>query len=388
MNRDYDLIVVGAGIVGLGAAWAAKRLDARVLVIETQRRAQGASVRNFGMIWPIGQPSGERRQLALRNRELWLALADASATNWSPPRTESERLEVRRCGSVHVAHHDDEWNVLQEFHAANTGQELQLLTRPQTHRLSPAVVNDGLRGSLYSPWECGVDPRQAIRAAASALEAAGVDFQYNQQVIQANTGEVIAADGRRWEAARIIVCSGAEFSTLFPEHHRQSGIRPCKLQMLRCGPQPNGFQLGPHLASGLTLRHYESFRGCPSVARVRQRIADRFPELDQFGIHVMASQGLRGEIILGDSHEYEEAVTPFDQAEIEQLMLREMRKVYRLPSWEIVERWHGVYAKHPTSHFVALDPAPGVKILNGLGGSGMSLGLAVSEKVVHGWMTS
>ena len=86
MNQDYDLIVVGAGIVGLGAAWAAHRLDARVLVLETQRQAQGASVRNFGMIWPIGQPAGQRRQLALRNRELWLTLAEASAEQKAAPR--------------------------------------------------------------------------------------------------------------------------------------------------------------------------------------------------------------------------------------------------------------------------------------------------------------
>ena len=289
---------------------------------------------------------------------------------------------------MHVAHHDDEWSVLQEFHAANPDQELQLLSREETHRLSPAVVDSGLRGALFSPWECGVDPRQAIRAAAACLQGAGVDFQYNHQVVQAETGQVVAADGRRWEAARIIVCSGAEFATLFPDHHRQSGIRPCKLQMLRCGPQPGGFQLGPHLASGLTLRHYESFRDCPSVERVRRRIAADSPELDRLGIHVMASQGMRGEIILGDSHEYEEAVTPFDQADIERLILRELKKVYRLPHWEVVERWHGVYAKHPQRHYVELEPAPGVKILNGLGGSGMSLGLAVSEKVVHGWMTS
>ena len=48
-----------------------------MIVIEKSPRAAGASVRNFGMVWPIGQPAGTMLELSLRSRELWLEILGA-----------------------------------------------------------------------------------------------------------------------------------------------------------------------------------------------------------------------------------------------------------------------------------------------------------------------
>ncbi len=170
--------------------------------------------------------------------------------------------------------------------------------------------------------------------------------------------------------------------TLFPEALAGSGIRLCKLQMMRTVPQPAGWRLGTHLASGLTLCHYPTFRVCPSLPRLQKRIEEEMPRLVQYGIHVMAAQNHLGEVIIGDSHEYDEAIEPFDKTEIDQLILDYLRGMVQLPDWTIAGRWHGLYAKHPTLASFIARPVPGVTIVTASGGAGMTMSFGQAE---HWW---
>ena len=362
--------VVGAGIVGLAHAWSAARRGHRVTVFERNPVAAGASVRNFGMVWPIGQPSGEAHAVALRSRQAWLELARDAG------------LWVNPCGSIHLAHRDDEWAILEEFARAapGLGYTCELLTRAEVLRRTAAANPDGLKGGLFSPTELGVNPRTAVRALPGWLASRlDVRFEFATTITSVEPGRVRSADGRGWSFDRTIVCGGADFETLFPAIFRGAGLSRCKLQMLKTVSQPEGFLIGPHLASGLTLRHYANFAVAASLPALKQRIAAETPELDHYGIHVMASQNDAGEVILGDSHEFDSAIEPFGKALIDDLILRELPRVIRLPSWEIAERWQGVYAKHGKQPVFDAEPMPGVHVRTGTGGAGMTMAFGLAE---------
>ncbi|HQR94200.1 MAG TPA: FAD-dependent oxidoreductase, partial [Sediminibacterium sp.] len=133
-------IVIGAGIVGLATARALSLKGFKVTVIERNEKAVGASVRNFGMVWPIGQPDGPLYQRAVRSKQIWKEIADSIGLWYDP------------VGSLHLAHQQDEWDVLQELYESfsSNGRDVQLMNKHQISKSFNGVNEVGLKGGLYS----------------------------------------------------------------------------------------------------------------------------------------------------------------------------------------------------------------------------------------------
>ena len=194
---------------------------------------------------------------------------------------------------------------------------------------------------------------------------------------------LVETASERWKADHVIVCSGDDFESLYPQLYAQSGLTRVKLQMLRTEPQGDGWRLGPALAAGLTLRFYPAFSVCTTLPALKQRIVSETPEYDRWGIHGLVSQTAEGELTLGDSHEYGLSVDVFNKEEIDELILRYISGFLRAPSMKIAQRWYGVYAKHPAQPYLSLNAAPGVRIVTSPGGSGMTLSFGVAARTME-----
>ena len=363
-TQTADVAIVGAGILGLAHAYALARRGRSVVVFERSPQAAGASVRNFGMIWPIGQPAGRIHAMALRSRDLWVEVLEAA------------RLPYFPTGSLHVVYRADEAAVAREFceGAPGLGYPCEWLDTAGVLARSQAVRPEGLLGAIWSPTEITVDPRVTLAQFPGFLaERFGVQFRWSTAASSADLAAFDAA----------IVCTGHDFETLYPEVFHGSGVTRCKLQMMRTVAQPDGWQLGPALAAGLTLRFYVSFQMCRTLPALRERIAAETPEYDRWGIHVLVSQTAGGELTIGDSHEYGAAVDPFDRGEIGDLILSYVSGFLRAPVPKIAQYWHGVYAKHPEMPFLRVSPAPNVRVVTATGGSGMTLSFGLAEETVQ-----
>jgi FAD dependent oxidoreductase TIGR03364 len=371
--NNTQAIVIGAGIVGLATARALAVKGFQVKVIERSSKAVGASVRNFGMVWPIGQPTGELYERALQSRSIWKEFSDDGAF-WSDA-----------VGSLHVAYNETEWKVLNELYDSyKLTRPVQLFNADAVLNKSEAVVADGLLGGLYSADELIVDPREALAALPVCLEEKfNVEFYWNRCVSYISEGTVYVGNDESFEADIIFICSGADFETLYPESFSEYPLTKCKLQMLRVTTQPNDWRIGPALCGGLSLIHYKSFAAAPSLPELKELYESEMSDYLDWGIHVMVSQNRKGELTIGDSHEYGATHDPFDKTFINEMILNYLKRFAEFKDWQVIETWNGIYSKLTNGDTeLFFSPEAGVYVLNGLGGAGMTMSFGLAEEVV------
>ena len=365
-----EILIVGSGIVGLAHALACAKRGKKVLVIEKSLFPIGASIRNFGLIWPIGQPIGDRFERAMKSRSIWLDIIDKTG------------IYADKSGSLHVVHSADESEIIEEY--VQTLREARLdamfLTPEKTKIVSPKVNGKALLGSMWSPYEITVNPREAINSIADYLKNTfQVQFEYGVQGIYVNDHSLICSD-RIIQFEQAYICSGENFELYTPDND----LLRVKLQMMRTAPQPYQWKLGPAICGGLTLLHYDSFKHISSLQQLKIRIEKEKPLYIKYGIHVLISQHGNGELILGDSHEYGNTLDPFISEEINSLIIKEINRIYLIPDLTIDQKWIGIYAKYPGFSEYVKKIHDDITIVNGLGGAGMTLSFGLAEEVVSG----
>jgi FAD dependent oxidoreductase TIGR03364 len=365
-------IVVGAGIVGIATARALAIKGYTVNVFERNHKASGASVRNFGMIWPIGQPAGKLYERAIRSRNCWKEIGDAGKLWYDP------------VGSLHLAYDDTEWQVLQELFEVfkNERRDIALLNSEQVFSKSGIAKEKNCLGGLYSREEIIVDPREAIHFLPEYLkEKMDIRFNWGKAVVSVSPGKIISGLDHI-HADLIFICSGSDFKTLYPQEFEKYPLTKCKLQMMRLLEEVPR-RIGPSLCGGLSLIHYPSFKAAASLSRLRKQYEEEMAEYLKCGIHVMVSQNYTGHLTIGDSHEYGPSPDPFDRKHINDLILKYLEKFASLKNPSMVETWNGVYGKFTNEQTeLFISPEPGVYIINGVGGTGMTMSFGLTEELI------
>jgi FAD dependent oxidoreductase TIGR03364 len=375
-DSAWDVVVIGAGVLGTFHAYFACRRGLRALLLERGDWPSEASVRNFGLIIPSAMAPGDWHHRGIESAALYRQLA------------ERVPFSLQRLGTQYLATTPAERFVLEEFARLGParGYPCELLDTRQSLAFNPALDPAHCLASLYCPGDLRLEPRSLLRQLIPwMVRELGCVYQPRTVAVglgvAGNVCRVTTASGQVHEAAHVFVCAGADLRTLVPERFAAAGLLRCKLQMLRTEVH-SGTVLPTSVASGLSLRRYPSFRICPSWARLEGEAVD--PELKRRGIHVLLVQDEDGHVVVGDSHEY--AATDCDDtldARTEALILREAGRLVRLPHWRVAERWHGVYTLHPEQELFTETVDGRIHLLSGIGGKGMTTGPAVARESIE-----
>jgi FAD dependent oxidoreductase TIGR03364 len=370
-ETQFDCAIIGAGIVGLAHALAASRAGLRTVVLERDARAVGASIRNFGFVTVTGQEKGDCWRRARRARDVWAEVAPQAG------------IAVHHRGLVFAARRPEALAVLEDFTAGPMGEGCRMLAATEAFQLG--ALRDDLQGAMYSPHELRVESRDAIpQLTAWLAETQGVAFHHITAAHAVEPGRVHHAGGSI-AAARIIVCPGTDIRTLFPEVFARRGVTLCKLHMLRVAAP--GFTLPGAVMSDLGLVRYPGYADSPHLPHLAARLrAEQAAELGN-GIHLIAVQGADGSLVVGDSHHYSATPDPFQPAEVDALILRELAAVLDLPRPKVVERWVGIYPSGPETAFFE-QPMPGVMLVSVTSGTGASTAFGLAEDVFATWETA
>ena len=379
----YDLIVIGAGALGTFHAYHAAKAGLRVLLLEKDQYPVGATVRNFGQVVPSG--------LAGR----WFDYGRRSLDIYRDIQRETD-LTVRANGTVYIASDLDEWTLANELHDhyVRIGYPSELLTKAQCLAKYPTLQPDYVVGGLFFPGELSVEPEQMIHRLIGFVQAKySVDYRPGSVVVGCEPGAakdggatVTLASRQRFQAGRVLICSGHEVRLLFPEVLADAGLVVSKLQMLLAEPVA-GVTLPGNVLTGLTIRRYESFQACPSFATIST--PEHVAELQKWGIHILFKQAVDGSFIVGDSHEYADATKAEElgyhtQDYINNLMLAEARRIVTFPL-VVRKAWAGFYSQTKAEIF-EYDVDESIRIVTGIGGKGMSSGAGYAEASIRQWL--
>jgi D-hydroxyproline dehydrogenase subunit beta len=365
--QQFDLAVIGAGILGLAHAVAAIRLGLKVVVIERDAQANGASIRNFGLVVVSGEERGTVWRRAMRSRDVWLELAGPAG------------IDVTHRGMTVAARRPEALALVDAFLKTEMGQGCELLSPAGLAKCQPQLDPRRFAGGLWSPHELRVESMQAIpRLAAWLATHHGVEFR-RETAVQAIDPPLIETSRGPIRAGKVIACPGDDLATLFPERIAAYNVTRCKLHMMRLADP--GFRLRAAVISDLSLTRYAGFAALPEAAALRRRLeAEEKPALDN-GVHLIVVQNADGSLIVGDSHHYASTPDPFAPDDVDKIILGEYRNVFTGADPKVIIRWTGTYASADQSMF-ADAPGPDIRLVVVTGGNGASTAFAIAEEVI------
>jgi glycine/D-amino acid oxidase-like deaminating enzyme len=358
----YDVVVVGAGIVGVSTAWELARRGVSVCVLDQGEVAGGTTGLGEGNVLCSDKDTGPELELTLLGMQLFAELEEQLGT----------QARIRRKGALVV--HPDERTWLGERDRVErlqrAGVDARLVGADEVRAMEPQLTG-AVHGAVHVPADLQCDPRAITRALAYEAQRLGADVRTGARVgeiVVEHAAAVGARIGREVVRAGAIVLAAGPWSRPLAE---SAGL-----------PLP----LEPRKGQLVGLR-----MPVPDERFLRHKIVDGSYLLDVLDptaerrVSTVVETTWDGHVVVGSSRErcgFDPAVDPKLETLIRK---RAARLVPALADLRATESWVGFRPWLP-DHLPALGESslvPGLWVATGHEGAGVALG-PVTGRLIAG----
>jgi octopine oxidase subunit B len=235
-RRDYDVAVIGGGLVGAAIGWGLARAGQRVAVLDEGDVAYRASRGNFALVWVqskgLGMP--EYAAWTRRSSDGWAGFAQALK--------EETGLDVafQRPGGFHLCLSEAEFearaNTMKRLH--NQPRMMQypyeMMERGAVEKMLPQIGPEVVGGS-YCPLDGHCNSLRLLRALHTGLKRHDADYLPNHivETIEPRGGGFrLATQGGDVAAGKIVLAAGNGNARLGPMVGLDVPVRPQRGQIV------------------------------------------------------------------------------------------------------------------------------------------------------------
>ncbi len=319
----WDVVIVGAGIVGSAIAEALARTDHTVLILDRDRGLTGATGRGMGHLVALDGPPGQL-ELCRLSLELWRRKKWGETVQWNPT------------GTLWVAENDQDLAAARAKQSAlaEGGVVSNLVTTAELRRIEPLLA-ENLAGGLLVPNDAVVYPPAAARQLLEDAEHHGARLDLDATVSRVGDGEVRLARGETIHSRHIVIAAGWESSGLLAKLSPDVRVVPKK------------GELGITWRSPFSVNHQLVELGYMRSAHASAG--------DSVAFNAQPRPG--GQTLVGSSRSLSDSTRRVDPERVSRMMKRAVRFLPFLAQLPWVRCWSG-FRPATADHLPLIGPHP------------------------------
>jgi len=373
MTNRYDTIIIGGGVIGTSIAFHLAKRKQKVLLIEKNDLASGASGSCDQQIILQSKNPGIHLKLALASAELYPEIAEEL----------DHAIEYKPSGGMILIETPEEMQIMRDFvnRQRQTGLQVEILPRKEVVKRQPGLA-EHLVGATYSPQDAEVNPMEVTLGFAKAAKKHGTEVLLETEVtdllMHHHVVEGVSTGKEKFYTDTVINAAGA----WAPEIGKMAGlnlpITPRRGQIVITEP------VAPFLKHVMLSAQYIVAKFHPDILKHASSRAR------QLGVGLALSQSKKGNLLIGATREFAGYDTRVTYDGMKEILNNAARLVPPLKDINIIRVMAGLrpYTPDGLPLIGRVDGIEGLFLAAGHEGDGIALspvtGKVVSDLICDG----